>query len=115
MAKTYKPNFIYIKSDLLKMEVAVNKKTGKVTCEDGVEYSPQEMAVIEKAGGVLDMPTHRVKKIIGGVIVDVERPTNKTNEGGQRASAVGTSNTGEKIQGVNGACPQNGQGELEIY
>jgi len=115
VAKVYKPNFIYIKSDLLKQEVAVNKKTGKVFCEDGVEYSPQEMAIIEKAGGVLDMPTHRVKKIIGGVIVDVERSGIKTVESGQRASAVKNNDTSEKIQGSNETRAQNRDGELDIF
>jgi hypothetical protein len=43
MAKEYKPGFVYIYSELLKQEVAMNKKTGKVYCEDKTVYGPEEM------------------------------------------------------------------------
>ena len=77
MDKPRNPNFIYIQSDLLKQIVAVSKKTGWVHCEDGVKYSPAEMEVIGRAGGVLDMATHLVKKNIPGEIVDVKQAENK--------------------------------------
>ena len=115
MAKVYKPDFIYIKSDLLKQEVAVSKKTGWVYCEDGVKYSPEEMEIIRRAGGVLDAATHAVKKAIGGEVVKVERPTNKTGESGHGASTANNTDTSKKVPGVSGACPEIGQGELEIY
>jgi hypothetical protein len=119
VAKVYKPDFIYIISDLLKQEVAVSKKTGWVYCEDGVKYSPQEMAVIKKAGSVLDAETHMVKKTIGGEITEVindrRAAENKPVEGGQRAGSVENNGTGEKVPGVNGVSAENGDGELEIY
>jgi len=115
VAKVYKPDFIYIKSDLLKQEVAVSKKTGWVYCEDGVKYSPEEMEVIRRAGGVLDAATHAVKKAIGGEVVKIERPTNKTGESGLGASTADNSDTGEKIPGVSGNGAEIRQGELEIY
>jgi hypothetical protein len=115
MAKTYKPDFIYIKSDLLKQEVAVSKKTGWVYCEDEVKYSPQEMEIIRRAGGVLDAATHAVKKIIGGEVVKIERLANKTSESGHGAGSVHNTDTGKKISGVSGNSAESGQGELEIY
>jgi len=115
VAKIYKPDFIYIKSDLLKMEVAVSKKSGWVYCEDGIKYSPQEAAIVQSAGSVLDMATHNVKKYIGGEIVGIERTTNKTGESRQCASTVDNASASQKIQSVNGNSAENGQGELEIY
>jgi hypothetical protein len=118
VAKVYKPDFIYIKSDHLKQEVAISKKTGWVYCEDGVKYSPQEMAIIEKAGSYIDAGIHAIKKIIGGEIVevkDVRRSTDKPVESGQRASAIENTDTNKKVQGAHGACAENREGELEIY
>jgi len=73
------------------------------------------MEVIRRAGGVLDAATNAVKKAIGGEVVKVERLTNKTGESRHGASTANNTDTGKKIQGVNGACAENKQGELEIY
>lgn len=78
MAKEYKPGFMYIKSDLLKQEVAFSKKTGYLYCEDGVEYSPLELEILDKAGCQITMAEHNVKKHIGGNIVEVKK--NETKE-----------------------------------
>jgi hypothetical protein len=117
VAKVYKPNFIYIKSDLLKQEVAVNKKTGKVTCEDGVTYSPQEMKIIAEAGAVLDMATHRVKKIIGGEVVKIERAGNETsqNEGGGGENEHNNSSAVAQVPEAHGISTPNRDGELDIF
>lgn len=115
MAKVYKPDFIYIKSDLLKQEVAVSKKTGWVHCEDGVKYSPQEMEIIRQAGGVLDAATHMVKKTLGGEVVKVERSGNTESERERGTSPIDDKNTAAQVQRVNGNGEKNGQGELEIY
>jgi hypothetical protein len=68
--KKRNPNFVYIFSRELQMEVAVSKKTGEVTCADGVKYSPAEIDVYERTGGIITLAEHRVKKIIGGEIVE---------------------------------------------
>jgi hypothetical protein len=118
VAKVYKPNFIYVKSILLKQEVAFSKKTGWVHCEDGVKYSPQELELIEKAGGVLDAVTHNIKKIFGGEIVEVKNvrhSTDKAVESGQRAGNAKNTDTDKKVSGVNGTCAESRDGELEIY
>jgi hypothetical protein len=120
MAKSYKPGFIYIKSDLLKQEVAWRKKDGRVFCEDGVQYSPQEMALFEKAGAVLDIATHRVKKVLGGEVVKIERGHGSDFERGQaesqkRDDTADNSDTGGKIPGVAGNGENNRAGELDIY
>ena len=117
MAKEYKPNFIYIKSDLLKQEVAVSKKTGKVICEDGVTYGPQEVKIIADAGGVLDMAMHRIKKILGGEVVKIERTGNKSkpDERTSGKNEHNNSSAADKVSGVNGVSAQNREGELDIY
>ena len=107
MAKERKPGFIYIKSDLLKQEVAFSKKTGWVYCEDGVKYSPAELAVIEKAGGVLDLATHNVKKVIGGEVVEVEQPK-ETAANNEPEKQIEVKPPGEPIT-------ENREAELDIF
>jgi len=34
-----KPGFIYMKSEILKQEIAMSEKTGRVYCEDKVQYA----------------------------------------------------------------------------
>jgi len=76
MEKKRNPNFVYMISDALQQELAISKKTGNVTCEDGVKYSYDEIILIE---GKLTIEAHRVKKLIGGEIVECKRG----NGGGQ--------------------------------
>jgi len=114
MAKNYKPDEFYY-GNYLDQEIALSKKSGWLYFEDGTKYSPQELELIEKAGGVLDKATHMIKKTFNGELVDVKQSTRETIETGQRASAINNKNSGEKIPGVNGACPANRQGELEIF
>ena len=71
MAKEYKSGFIYIKSDLLKQEVAISEKTGWLFCEDGVKYSPEELQIFGKSGIPITMAVHNVKKNIGGEVVEI--------------------------------------------
>ena len=73
MAKTYKPGFFYINSAILKQEVAMNIKTCRVYCKDGVRYSPQEILLFYEAGAEIDVGTHLVKKVFGGEVVKVEQ------------------------------------------
>ena len=117
--KKRNPNFIYIKSDLLKQIVAVSKKTGWVHCEDGVKYSPAEMEVIGRAGGVLDMETHMVKKIIGGEVVGCEQAGSgdkgKPVESGSAKSADNAGGVERKVDQAPAAGAGNESGELDIY
>ena len=78
MPKEFKPGFIYIKSEILKQEVALSEKTGWVYCEDGVKYSPQEIDILAEAGAVINLETHKVKKEIGRDIVDIKQAKNET-------------------------------------
>lgn len=120
MAKEYKPGFVYIKSDLLKQEIAFSKNTGWVYCEDGVRYNPDELTIFKKVGGELDIAMHMVKKIIGGEVIKIERKvggycTPQSNESGYSDSTVDNQDTSKKISGVNGNGTANRDGELEIY
>jgi hypothetical protein len=68
MPKKFKPGWEYIHSETLKQEVAVNIKTGKVYCEDGTQYSPEEIRIIKTAKQKITPAVHLVKKIFGGEI-----------------------------------------------
>jgi hypothetical protein len=123
MAKEYKPGFIYIYSELLNQEIAMSKKTGVVYCEDlgpdgkNVQYSPKEIEIIAREGGVLSPEVHAVKKVLGGEIVERtgtgnqgERPAGKSTEGVDNAA-----NPGGKIPGAPESGAGNESGELDIY
>jgi len=68
--KPRNPNFVYMHSDGLQQVLAISKKTGNITCEDGVKYSYDEIIRIE---GNLTLEAHRVKKLIGGEIVECRK------------------------------------------
>ena|GEM_PF-1233084 len=109
MEKQRNPNFIYIKSDLLVQEVAVSKKTGWVFCEDGVKYSPDELEVIRRSNGVLDMATHQIKRILGGEIVSCEqKSSDKEKPDGNKSSS-------DKVPSVNEAGSKNENELFDIY
>jgi hypothetical protein len=82
------PNFIYMKSEILKQEIAMSEKTGWVFCEDKVNYSPQEIAIMQRAGVEIDLCTHLVKKVFDGEIVKIERSTG-TNDKGKSVESEG--------------------------
>jgi hypothetical protein len=80
MAKTYKPGFFYFKSAILKQEVAMNIKTCRVYCEDGVQYSPQEILLFYEADIKCDVGVHLVKKVFGGEVIKVERNAERNSQ-----------------------------------
>lgn len=120
MAKTYKPGFVYYKSEILKQEIAMNKKTGWVYCEDRAQYSPHEILLLYEADVEIDVGTHIVKRVFQGEVIKVERNvgTNgqaKQIESGGGADTPSNTNPGEKIQGANGVGAGGANGELDIY
>jgi hypothetical protein len=48
----------------------MNIKTGKVFCEDGTVYSPEEIKIMDNAKQEITLGIHLVKKIFGGEITD---------------------------------------------
>lgn len=68
----HKPGFTYIYSGALQQEIAVSVKTGRVYCQDGVQYSFEEIQEIKKTCGELPLQVHLVKKHFGGTIVSAE-------------------------------------------
>lgn len=56
-------------SDKLEQEISFNPRTGVVYCSDGVQYTPQEMAIIKAHGGDYPKKVHLIKKIFDGVII----------------------------------------------
>ena len=70
MPKEFKPGWKYIYSDTLKQEIAVNIKTGKVYCEDGTVYSPEEIKIMDDARQKITPEVYLVKKIFGGEITN---------------------------------------------
>jgi hypothetical protein len=120
MAKTYKPGFIYIKSEILKQEIAMNIKTGRVYCEDGAQYNPGEILLFYEADVKIDVGTHVLKMIFEGEVIKIARNvgTNgqtKPVEIGSGASTPNSSNPGKKIPGTNGNGSPETNGELDIY
>jgi hypothetical protein len=81
MPKKFKPGWEYMYSDTLKQEVAVNIKTGKVYCEDGTIYSPEEIEIMKEAKQEIIPEVHLVKRIFGGEITGF---ICKKNQIGQR-------------------------------
>jgi hypothetical protein len=120
MAKTYKPGFLYLKSGNLKQEIAMNEKTGRVYCEDGAQYSPQEILLFYEAGMEIDAGAHVVKRVFNGEVIKIERNVGTNGQAKQIKGGGGTdtpdnTNPGEKIPGTNGAGAADGSGELDIY
>jgi hypothetical protein len=120
MAKTYKPGFIYYNSENLKQEIAMNRKTSRVYCEDGAQYTPQEMLLFYEAGIEIDEGVHIVKRVFNGEVIRIERNvgTNdqaKQIEGGRGADTPNNSSPGEKIPGANETGAAGASGELDIY
>jgi hypothetical protein len=68
MPKEFKPGWEYIYTEILKQEIAVNIKTGKVYCEDGTVYSPEEIKIMDTAMQEIPPEVHLVKKVFGGEI-----------------------------------------------
>ena len=66
----HKPGFTYIYSETLKQEIAISVKTGRIYCSDGVQYSAEEIAQIQKTYSELPLAVHTVKKHFGGTIVE---------------------------------------------
>jgi hypothetical protein len=120
MAKTYKPGFLYLKSKILKQEIAMNEKTGRVYCEDGAQYSPEEMLLFYEAGMELDVGTHVVKRVFNGEVIKVERNVGTNGQAKQIEGGTGNANNnnaslGEKVTDTNGNGKVQGNGELDIY
>jgi len=103
--KPRNPNFVYMLSNGLKQVLAISKKTGNVTCEDGVKYSYDE---IIRIGGNLTLEAHRVKKLIGGEIVGYEKKgstNNSSNIQRPESEMASTAKTSKDDEG----------GQLEIF
>jgi hypothetical protein len=120
MAKEYKPGFNYYKSNILKQEIAMNKNTGWVYCEDGVRYSPQELLLFCEAGCEIDIGTHLVKRVFAGEVIKIERNIRGDNqakqiEGGTTNGKPDNSTSGKEIPDTNGDGTGSKDGELDIY
>jgi hypothetical protein len=120
MAKTYKPGFFYLKSAILKQEVAMDIKTCRIYCEDGVQYSPREILLFYDADIEIDVGTHLVKKVFDGEVIKIERNVcgngqTKPVESGEGNATNNNASPGEKMADTNGNGKAQGNGELDIY
>jgi hypothetical protein len=70
MPKEFKPGWEYMHSETLKQEIAVSLKTGKVYCEDGTIYSPEELKLMRNAKQEITLGVHLAKKVFGGEITN---------------------------------------------
>jgi hypothetical protein len=98
----------------------MSKKTGDVTCADGVKYTSAEVQIVASGEVEVTLVEHRIKKIFGGEIVGFERRSGTISQGKPDAPA-GTENSGNiKNSGVEMADPSkngagNESGELDIF
>jgi hypothetical protein len=120
MEKKRNPNFIYMYSETIKQEIAMSKKTGDVTCADGVKYSRAEVEIVASGGVEVGLTEHRIKKIFGGEIVGFERRSGTVSQG-KPDEPAGAENPGNaKNPGMEMADPSkdgagNESGELDIF
>lgn len=61
----------YIYSEELSQKIAAHKN-GWVFTEDGTKYSPREVEVLRKAGGIIK-EVHMVKRMFGGTIMELSK------------------------------------------
>lgn len=66
------PEWFYKYSENLKQNIALNKKTGWVYCEDGTKYSPEENVILKSTGQPIPLQVHIVKKMFDGVLISAE-------------------------------------------
>ena len=76
MEKPLHPDYLYIDSEELKQRVAFHKETGWLFCQDKypdgnlVSYSPSELEILGRSGGIISMLVHRIKREFTGTVVD---------------------------------------------
>jgi hypothetical protein len=80
MPKEFKPGWDYLYSNTLKQEVAVNKQTGTLYCEDRTVYSPDEIRTMGAAKQEITPEAHLVKRVFGGVITQFIRKENQSKK-----------------------------------
>ncbi|MCQ2088175.1 MAG: hypothetical protein MJZ37_08970 [Bacilli bacterium] len=116
MPKVYKPGFTYIFSKSLNQEIAVNQKTGKVYCEDGTIYTPEEIAIIREHYGEIPLQVHIIKMKFGGIIVN-EQGTNRNQQAESRPAESGIANNTPSIpvQKTVEKMPEPKQGQFDLY
>lgn len=73
----HKPGFTYIFSKTLKQEIAMSNKTGRVYCQDGTQYSAEEVLQLQKTLGEIPLEVHLIKKHFGGTIISTEEKRSK--------------------------------------
>jgi len=66
------PNWIYKYSENLSQNIAFNKSSGWVYCEDGTKYSPEEYAILKSTGKTIPLQVHLIKKILEGILISAE-------------------------------------------
>ena len=58
-------------SEALGMRYSIHRD-GRAMTEDRVIYNPDELRIIERRIGVIDLPVHMIKDIFDGVVVEPE-------------------------------------------
>jgi hypothetical protein len=126
MPKNYQPEkFFYWQSEILNQEIAMSKDSAWVYCEDKgpdgnfISYSPEEIQIMDAAGGTITPAIHTVKKVFGGRIVKYDKPEPDTkgepDAGKDFDSTANNSAPGGKVPETAGISPVVRPGELDIY
>lgn len=116
MPKTFKPGFTYIFSKTLDQEIALNQKTGKIYCEDGTVYTPEEIEVIRNHYGEIPLQVHILKKKFGGIIINEQRTdSNKPAESGPAESRAKDNDSSKTVQKTTSEKQESKQGQFDLY
>jgi hypothetical protein len=119
-----KPGFVYMRSAVLdNMIIALSEKSGTLYCEDGVQYSREEMEIIGENDGKIDRAVHLIKKVFKGSKVvrnDKGNSVGNASEGecGESSPAKNdavTPSAGSQIQETQPVGQGNESPELDIY
>lgn len=115
MPKEHKPGWVYFKNDVLNKEFAVHEETGWVYSEDGVRYSPDEIKILDEAGGIIEPALHNVKLVFGGEVVKYESGTGTIDKSGSEKNKIDNPSSGKSVSENTYKIPEPKQGELDIY
>jgi hypothetical protein len=120
MPKEHKPGWTYYKSKILNKEYAFHDKTGWVYFEDRVRYSPDEIKIINEAGGIVNTTLHNVKLVFGGEVIKYESGTGtvdkrKSDESGGAKNNALYSSAETSVSKNKNTSTELKSGELGIY
>lgn len=112
--KKKKPGFTYVYSETLKQNIAISNKTGKVYCEDGTIYTPEEIKILNKKDEKIPYIVHVIKSTFKGEIVD-DRTTNQRTTGTKSDNNIQCRNPTTSKPADNSNLQKEQSGPIDLY